>query len=238
MKAIILAAGRGRRLQPTTDQLPKTLIEIHGKTILDHQIEALSNAGVTDIVIVVGFQKDMIIAHATTRYPDISFTFVENDKYLETHAGYSLWCAREHLDGHTLYLNGDALFDPKIVKQIIDSEHDSVTAVQKAPWNEEQVNMTVDENLAIDEIGKHVTDENSYGEFIGITEFGPEFNVALREALEELASDDTLKWFAADAINRAIQKKHSPMYILDVTGLDAIEIDTPEELEDAKKRWK
>ncbi len=235
MRAIILAAGRARRLRPITDSLPKTLIPINGKTIIDHQIDALRSAGVKDVVIVVGFEKDQIIRHVTTTHPDINFTFVENEKYLETGAAYSLWCARNHIFGDLLYINGDVLCDPKIIKHVAENSLPSVTAVQKKEWNEEQVNMEIDSNMSITEIGKHVPNDRSFGEFIGVTKFANDFSKHLATIVDDFVRVKDINRFAADAINEVIQHHKSPIYVLDLSEHRAIEIDTPEELETARR---
>ena len=60
MKAIILAAGRGSRMKKLTDELPKCLVELRGKTLLDWQLEALRAAGITEIAIVTGYKREML----------------------------------------------------------------------------------------------------------------------------------------------------------------------------------
>ena len=67
MKAVILAAGQGTRIRAVHGEHPKCLIEVDDATILDHQLEALSKAGINDVAIVVGYEKEQIINHVTSR---------------------------------------------------------------------------------------------------------------------------------------------------------------------------
>ena len=69
MKAVILAAGVSRRLYPVTYEMPKCLIEVGAKSILDHQLEALQSSGIIDIVMVVGYFRELIISHVETNFP-------------------------------------------------------------------------------------------------------------------------------------------------------------------------
>src|ERR1700747_2429210 len=67
MKAVILAAGQGTRIRSVHGEHPKCLIEVDNTTILDHQLEALSKAGINDVAIVVGYEKEQIINHVMSR---------------------------------------------------------------------------------------------------------------------------------------------------------------------------
>ena len=103
MKAIILAAGQGTRLRLAHGDHPKCLVRFDytGWTILDQQIDGLFSAGVRDIGIVVGYERDQIIQHVTRNYRRSlhRFRFIENPDFAETNNIYSLWMARNWLKG-------------------------------------------------------------------------------------------------------------------------------------------
>src|SRR5215467_2771369 len=112
MKALILAAGRGTRIHSVHGDHPKCLIRCNGsqETILDHQIESLLSVGVTNIGIVVGYEKDQIIRHVLTRYRDRRrhFSFIENPAFAKTNNIYSFWLARTWVNGKPFVcLNAD-----------------------------------------------------------------------------------------------------------------------------------
>jgi choline kinase len=98
MKALILAAGRGTRIQPAHKDQPKCLIRSSsiGWTILDHQIDGLFSAGIDEIGIVVGYEKDQITRHVYTNYRDCArlFHFIVNPLFATTNNIYSFWLAR------------------------------------------------------------------------------------------------------------------------------------------------
>src|SRR5688500_8916093 len=95
MKAIIIGAGRGSRLQHLTEEVPKTMVSVLGRPMLDQILEALAVAGFAhkDIVFVCGYRADVIRA----RYPDL--TYVENTSWESNNILLSLMCARQHMAG-------------------------------------------------------------------------------------------------------------------------------------------
>jgi len=101
MKAVILAAGQGTRIRAVHGERPKCLIEVDNETILDHQIEGLYGAGIDEIAIVVGYEKQQIIRHVQKRFgrrvPKIHF--IENPAFAISNNIYSLWLAREWVGG-------------------------------------------------------------------------------------------------------------------------------------------
>src|SRR3989344_7355798 len=152
MRVIILAAGESKRLRPLTENFHKSLLPVAGRTILDRQLDILRPHKPELIVIVVGFEKGRVKEHVLSEHADLPFVFVENADFKATSAAYSLWLAREHLKGPCLYMNGDLVCDPEIVQQVVESEYDTVTAIHKNLWDEEQVNVIHDENGQILEI--------------------------------------------------------------------------------------
>src|SRR5262245_12273391 len=110
MKAVILAAGQGTRIRSVHGDHPKCLIQVGDNTILDHQLEALSIAGVEEVAIVVGYEREQIIRHVRARYSGACprVHFIENPAFAITNNIYSLWLAREWVRGDSFVcLNAD-----------------------------------------------------------------------------------------------------------------------------------
>ena len=236
MKVIILAAGEAKRLRPLTLETPKCLLQVGGKSIIDYQIENLLAFGLKDVVVVTGFMAEKLETHLTTSFKNINWTFIRNDEYQTTFPAYGLWLTREHFKDEILYLNGDVICHPEIIRTVVESSHKSATAIQQTSWDEEEVNVTIqkDSSLILD-IGKHISKEMSDGEFIGVTKIGKEFLAELENTLTNFIERGDFKKFAADSINSTIQKGLE-MHVCDVSYLPAIEIDTPEDLERAKEK--
>lgn len=237
IKAIILAAGQSKRLWPITHNKPKCLLTFGKKTIIDLQMKTLTDNNINDVIVVVGFQAEKLMRHLKKQHPNVRFTFIMNKKYADTYPAYGLWLARKYLTNTIIYLNADVLFDPRIVKKIVQEDIASITAIQRVPWDEEEVNVILGKDLQVLEIGKYVAEHLSCGEFIGVTKIGTSFNKELVKVLRGFIQKKEYKKFAADALNLTIQHGQK-MYAIDVTNFPAIEIDTPEDFINAKKLWK
>ncbi len=236
MKAIILAAGEAKRLRPITEHTPKCMLVVGEKTIIDYQIDNLRNVNVTDVVVVTGFMAEKLEAHLSSTHPDINWTFIRSTEYQKTYPAHGLWLAKEFLDEPVLYLNADVICHPDIIKKVVESSHDSITAIRKSLWDEEEVNVVIDEaTTKIVEMGKQVAKSLSDGEFMGVTKIGQQFGVELIRVLDMFVEREEFKKFAADALNLTIQRGQE-MYACDISHLPAIEIDTAEDLEEAKHK--
>jgi choline kinase len=132
MKALILAAGVGSRLGEITQELPKCLVPVNGKPMLAHQLDALRSRGITEIVMVLGYQKEKIKTFVTGHYPNLTFTFVENSEYATTNSSYSWLQAYPHIkDGSYLHFNCDIIFDPVLLDKLIASPGQNVLLVDR-----------------------------------------------------------------------------------------------------------
>ncbi len=130
-KAIIIAAGEGKRLRPVTLQTPKPLLPVNGKRIMDAQIEALKANGVSDIYIVTGYKKELF-REIYGEAPDIHL--IENPDYLNGNNITSIYYARQYLPG-AFVLEADILVrDPGIFR--VDAKTSGYLAAWKTPATE------------------------------------------------------------------------------------------------------
>ncbi|MCH8139974.1 MAG: aminotransferase class I/II-fold pyridoxal phosphate-dependent enzyme [Proteobacteria bacterium] len=131
-RALILAAGRGSRLQPLTADIPKCLVEIGGESLLERALQALSSQGVTEAVIVIGYKGKVIRDRFGSRFAGVDIHYVEAPDYATTNNIRSLWDAREYLDRDVLLLEADIAFDPSVIAALL-TQPGSSTAV--APYD-------------------------------------------------------------------------------------------------------
>lgn len=133
MKAIILAAGIGYRLLPLTHDLPKALVKISDKTFLDWIIQSLIVRNIRDIVVVVGYKKEMVKSYLLEKYKQqLNITFVENDDYYKTNNIYSLWLAREYLkNDDVLLFECDEIFEQRVLDLLLESPWENIALVDK-----------------------------------------------------------------------------------------------------------
>lgn len=111
--AILLNAGQGSRLLPLTADRPKCLIEVGGRAIIDHQLDALAAAGVKRRVVVGGYRIDRLAAHLEARGDDVELRF--NPFWAVSSSISSVWAARDLLSGSYAIMNGDTVYDPTLV---------------------------------------------------------------------------------------------------------------------------
>jgi phosphoenolpyruvate phosphomutase len=126
--AVILAAGQSQGLLPLTEELPKPMLDIKGKSILERQIDVLNACGVKDIAVVRGYKKDAIKVSNIRTY--------DNDEFATTSEAFSLFRAAKELSGPFLFLYGDILFERSHLEKLLKSPADISILVDRA-WNEQ-----------------------------------------------------------------------------------------------------
>ena len=119
-RAVIMAAGKGTRLQPLTEDLPKCLVEVDGRPLLLRALDELSAQGVDEAVIVVGYGGDKIREKVGKKHAGLAIHYVEALDFATTNNIRSLWDARRYLDRDILLLEADVVFDPEVVAALLD----------------------------------------------------------------------------------------------------------------------
>ena len=107
LNIIILAAGQGKRLSPLTNNKPKCMVDLFGKTLLEWQVSAFKKCGITDISVVTGYRSELI------DLPGLEF--FQNKKFETTNMVESLFCASEKLNKSTIVSYGDIIFEEKVL---------------------------------------------------------------------------------------------------------------------------
>jgi choline kinase len=190
---LVLAAGAGRRLRPDTDHLPKTLLPVDGdSTILDIALRNLAGAGLTDIVVVVGYAAAAIADRAPEleRRYGVSVELVYNDRAEEWNNAYSLWLAREHFGAGALMVNGDTVHPPSVEQTLLaarrpDLAADLILAIDNIkPLADEEMKVVADERGLLARITKQMDPVQAHGEYIGATLIEPRAAIALADVLE------------------------------------------------------
>ena len=179
MRAIIIGAGRGSRLGQNTDLVPKTLVEVMGRPMLDWILEALQSAGFSrkDVVFVCGYAEDVVRA----RYPEL--TFVRNADWANNNILLSLLCAREHFGAGFVSTYADIIYDGQIVQDLVASPSDIVLGCDTA-WRRRYVGRTQHpetdaeklraNGTQVIELSRTIESESADGEFIGVMKLSPD----------------------------------------------------------------
>ena len=115
-----MSAGRGRRLLPLTENRPKCLLPVAGRTVLEWQVEALAAAGIERCTVVVGFAADLVTAAlATLRSRPDRLQTLYNPLFATADNLVSCWMAREEMGSDFVLLNGDTLFEPELLQRLL-----------------------------------------------------------------------------------------------------------------------
>jgi choline kinase len=227
MKAIILAAGKGTRLDGAAVK-PKCLVEIGGQTLLQRQIESLRDVDIEGIVVVVGFGAETIRDEC-----DSDISFVENTEFAETSSMYSLWLAREHLADGFVVLNSDVLFHPQLLANLLESSHDDallLSDTETTPLGDEEMKVKIKDRLVVD-ISKEIDPLEADGENVGIVKFSAAGAKKLVGYMDQLIAAGAVKEWAPRAFREFAL--NNPLYALSTAGLPWIEIDFPEDYQRA-----
>jgi choline kinase len=230
MRGIILAAGKGARLNGTAGDSPKCLVKAGGLTLVDRQIRALRNAGIDDIAVVVGCQADQV-----RRACGHGITYVENSRYARTNSMYSLWMARPLLFEGFVVLNCDVLFHPVLLNDLLTSRHENALLLayreaDQPPFGDEEMKVQV-RCGRVREMSKQMAPEEADGENLGIVKFGPEGAAELVKIMDRLVAAGNLRDWAPRAFREFAQMR--PLHAIGTRGFPWIEIDFPEDYQRA-----
>jgi choline kinase len=236
MKAIILAAGIASRLRPLTDTMPKCLLRIGERCLLQRCLDALLANGLKEFVVVTGYRQQQIRDFLTAHYPAVDITFIYNERYEQTNNIYSLWLTRPYTQGQdVLLLDSDIVFDPQIVARLLACGQADALALNRHELGEEEIKVIVDADNRVTEISKVCSIQQAVGESIGIERMSAAYTRALFAELQRMIEGEGLdNVFYERAFERLIPQGHS-FYVLDTTELFSIELDTVSDFEQAKR---
>ncbi len=245
MKAIIVAAGPGSRLNPFTKDRPKCLLDVGGQTILERALQALRENGIQNIVVVRGYAGHLI------NYPHV--TYCHNPDFRENNILRSLFYAEDEMDDAFLFSYSDILYSSEVVARLIGSEADIALTVD-VNWTQtyegrdqhpvSEAELVKVENGRVIRIGKGVVSpEEAHGEFIGLAKFAKTGAEAMKAAYHRVAKEcptspfqnaaSLEKAYMTDMIQELVDTG-SLVQSIDIEGGWMV-IDTPQDLERARR---
>ncbi|MEN6533011.1 MAG: phosphocholine cytidylyltransferase family protein [Bryobacteraceae bacterium] len=235
MKAVILAAGRGTRIEPVTRGLPKCLLVFGGRTILDWQIEGLRSVGISDIAIVIGHNGRWIVEHVKSFHREQSdgIHFIVNPEFEITNNIYSLWLAKDWVRGSGfICLNADVLCHPSILLPAVLTPG-PVSMIVDPEWRDETMKVVI-RNGYVTRMGKAISREDYSATYIGITAFSRTIVPALFREIQGFIEAGNVNEFFNIAVQRLIEK--GVRVGVSATGnLPWAEIDDPGDLRFARE---
>ena len=236
VNAIILSAGQGKRLLPLTEERPKCMLRVAGKSILEWQVQALLAAQIDKLFIITGFNADLVEQHVQDRFraERERINIVYNPFFSISDNLASCWMARHAMDEDFILLNGDTLFEPALLDTVLRSEPAPVTLTVDFKDVYDNDDMRVELNASkVISVSKTLPDEHTMAESIGLLYFRDEGPALFREHLDrKMKQGDGLRlWFLSvvDAL-----AKQSLVRACSINGHRWCEIDFKRDLEIAE----
>ena len=181
MRAIILAAGMGKRLKELTSDNTKCMVKVNGVTMIERMLSQLDSLKLSKIVIVIGYEGQKLKEYISTLNIKTKVEYVSNDIYDKTNNIYSLYLAREHLlSEDTLLLESDLIFEDGVLKRILDDEYPNLALVAKyQSWMDGTVVTLGEDNSIKSFLNKkqfNYEDIKRYYKTVNIYKFSKEFS--------------------------------------------------------------
>lgn len=129
MKALVLAAGLGSRLQHLTKDQPKCMISVNNEKLIDRLIRTLISNNITTIGVATGYLANYLKIYLIKNYPQVNFEFFHNPIYDETNNIYSLYQARSFLNEDILLIESDLIFKPELINELINCDYQDCAVV-------------------------------------------------------------------------------------------------------------
>lgn len=228
-KVIILAAGVGTRLAPLTDRVPKCLVPVAGKPILEHQIEAFRRWGLDEIFVVAGYRCDQVKSALNG-----CGRVVVNSEYRSTNNMYSMSLAAPYVDGSCFLVNGDVVFDSSIVDGMLETSFPDLIAVDKGRYIAESMKVTV-AGGRITGISKQISPDQTHGCSIDLYRFSASTMKSLFEVIAGYLTRGERNRWTEVAINDLLHK--CELRPFDIGGKPWSEIDNHDDLREAETIW-
>jgi choline kinase len=194
-------------------------------TLLERQIQSLKSAGIHDIIVVNGYCADLVREACGG-----AAICVENVRHFETNSLYSLWLAREYMRDGFVVMNGDVLFHPLLLVELLASPCEDALLISysdpAAPLGDEEMKVVVRDGC-VTEITKRMDGRLADGENVGVVKFGVSGARLLADKLDALIESGAERDWAPRAFREFALER--PLYAVSTRGLAWIEIDYPED---------
>jgi choline kinase len=234
MRAILLAAGVGKRLRPITDTTPKCLIKVGVRTLLERHLEAFEFCGIKDIVIVVGHLAERVKAFVERHGPDgFQFEFVVNDRY-KLGSILSLHAARHALAGGALVMDADVLYPPLLLARLVNSAAPSCLLMDRRTKATGEEMMLASRGGRVCRITRQPGESwEAIGEGVGFLKVSAEHAPILEAALSKLVEAGQVDSEYEEAVDQFLQQCEARYE--DVSDLPWSEIDFVQDITRAER---
>jgi choline kinase len=230
MKAIILAAGVGKRFGGSVVEHPKCLLDLDGRTLLDRMLDALNEVGVREITVVVGHLANQVEAAVAGR-AGVSTVF--NPEFRKG-AILSLWTARKSLEGDVLIMDADVLFPVEMLRRLVESPSPNCFLMDTSAANDGEAQMLMARGGRVFDITRGLRgDYDACGESIGFLKLGADGSRTLRDLLQRALAEGQ-DGIEHEEVYPTLMRECEIGYVT-ADDLLWLEIDFPEDVERARQ---
>jgi choline kinase len=231
MKAIIFAAGVGKRLQSVTQGKPKCLVGIGGQTLLSRHVECLTQLGVSPIVLVVGFAQEAIRDAMAADFPTVAIRWVVNEQFVRGSIT-SLWAARNEMNDDVVLMDADVLYAPEILARLVRSSQSSALLMDETVTQDSEECMIAAQDGRVLSLSKKLPAHyQEAGEGVGFLKVQQSDMPSLLASVQTCIEAGQLDMEYEDALARFFQDV--PVGYEKIGGLPWVEIDFPEDIQRA-----
>lgn len=227
IQAVILAAGRGSRLDPSLQGLPKCLAPVGGRPLIEHQLELLAQAGIDEVAVVTGYAASQVRAVLGDRVH-----YFQNDCWDRTEGLHSIQLCRDWVRGSLLVLNCDVLADPELLSRLVNGSGNAFAFDSSSGHDDEEMAVEFDEEQYLAAMSKTLPPERTHGENVGVLYFERRAARLLFDQAEAMLGSGQAMARLPAALERVA--RYIPFRGVDVADLIWIEIDFPADLDVAR----
>lgn len=238
MRCVLLAAGIGKRLRPLSRTIPKCLIPVGKKPLLEWTIGNLHAAGLREIALVTGYKARRLRQFVDRRFPRHRITFLHNPRYERTNNAYSLSLCKDFVNGDEfLLLDSDIVFGRDLLRFLLSLKRkpNRLAIRVQGPHDLEEIRVQINRWDHILAINKEVPLRETYGESVGIGIFSPPAAERLFEILQErIKKGPGRREFYEVSFQKLIDEEYR-IWAVDTSRFPSAEIDTPADLRHAEE---
>lgn len=232
MKALILAAGKGSRIQHVSQGLPKSMLPLGDETLISHSLNLLKKKGIKEIVVVTGYKRQQLMKHISGVWGD-DVDYIFNPHYSTTNVLYSFWLGLKKIeDKDFIFLHADTVFSEDILEKVMLTKMDQsglLIAIDKHKCDDEAMKVSLNNRGFVVNITKEMSLDECSGEFIGLAKISKRICSQLNESAEKVLEEGLFQSYFEYCIQRLINEKELPVQSCDITGLAWREVDFEED---------
>lgn len=235
-QVIVPAAGSSRRIAHMTTDQPKSLLEIEGRSIIEHSLETLNARGFRRVTFIVGYKRDVFMDSLGDRYKDLALEYVVSEEYATTEHGWSLYLTRESWmreNSPVVFMDADNIYDPAMLDLVMASKLDNVMLVDdRYCADDREEELVLGRRGAITGLVRGLSGDYSdyVGGFVGINRFSADFMGALYAFMESFFRENGPKYKYERVFDRFNQQDNGfTLNYLCTSGLEWVNVNHEED---------